>query len=50
MLNITDYEKDFQILGITKEEGEKLISYLSELAEIGISCLENKELEEKEYE
>ena len=44
MLKVKDYEEDFKKLGISMEDGEIVLNYLSELAEIGISCLMNKEV------
>lgn len=50
MLKVKDYEEDFKNLGISMAEGEIVLSYLSELAEIGISCLMNNELKNEEYD
>lgn len=50
MLKVKDYEEDFKKLGISMEDGEIVLNYLSELAEIGISYLMNKELNGLEYD
>ena len=50
MINYQDYENDFSKLNISKDEGTEILRYFEALALIGIDYLNNKEINDLNYD